>query len=103
MLINIIDNALKYSLSPGTIEISMEKSRKAVTVEFSNASAPISPEELPKLFDQFYRVDRSHSSQTPGFGLGLSIAQQIAVLHGGTISVSHSGGVTTLAIFLPIR
>ncbi len=103
MLINIIDNALKYNLSPGTIEISIQKSRSALTIEISNASAPISPEELPKLFDQFYRVDRSHSSQTPGFGLGLTIAQQIAVLHGGNISVAHTGGVTTFDIVLPIR
>ncbi len=103
MLINIIDNALKYSLSPGGIEISIEKSRKVFTIEISNASAPLSPEELAKLFDQFYRVDTSHSSQTPGFGLGLTIAQQIAVLHGGTISVSHAGGVTTFEIVLPRR
>ena len=103
MLINIIDNALKYNLSPGSIEISLEKSRKVFTIEISNASAPLSPEELAKLFDQFYRVDTSHSSQTPGFGLGLTIAQQIAVLHGGTISVSHTGGVTTFEIVLPVR
>ena len=103
MLINIIDNARKYSLSSGTIEISMEKSRKTFTIAISNASAPLSPEELAKLFDQFYRVDTSHSSQAPGFGLGLTIARQIVVLHGGTISVSHSGGVTTFEVVLPIR
>ena len=103
MLINIIDNALKYSPASGAIEISIEKSRKAFTIEISNASAPLSPEELAKLFDQFYRVDTSHSSQTPGFGLGLTIARQIAMLHGGTISASHTGGVTRFEIVLPRR
>ncbi len=103
MLINIIDNARKYSLASGTIEISLVKSRKAFTIEISNSSAPLCPEELAKLFDQFYRVDTSHSSQTSGFGLGLTIARQIAVLHGGDISVSHAGGITTFEIVLPIR
>lgn len=103
MLITIIDNALKYNLSAGTIKISMRRSKKAVSIEISNASAPISPEELLKLFDQFYRVDTSHSSQIPGFGLGLTIARQIAVLHGGSMSVSDNEGAATFNIVLPIH
>lgn len=75
MLINTIDNALNYSPASGTIETSTEKARKTFTIEICNASAQLSPEELAKLFDQFYRVDTSHSSQTPDLFLPALVYQ----------------------------
>ena len=103
MLINIIDNAIKYTQPPGTIDISIKKSTQNIHLEISNTGAPIPPEDYEKIFDQFYRVDKSHSSRTGGVGLGLAIVKKIVELHEGTISVTSDSGTTSFKIILPNR
>jgi len=103
MLVNIIDNAIKYTQPPGTIDISIKKSTQNIHLEISNTGAPIPPGDYDKIFDQFYRVDKSHSSRTGGVGLGLAIVKKIVELHEGTISVTSDSGTTSFKINLPNR
>ena len=81
----LLDNAVKYADAGGAIRLSLEGGRKGVTLKASNPCAGLDPSELDKLFDRFYRPDRSRSKQTGGFGVGLSIARSIAEAHKGSI------------------
>ncbi|WP_180966882.1 ATP-binding protein [Cohaesibacter celericrescens] len=87
---NLIENALRYTNSPGEIKVSAyrEEDRIIATVEDS-APCP-EPNDLPHLFDRFYRTDRSRARQSGGSGLGLSICRAIIKVHGGTIEASPS-------------
>lgn len=80
----LLDNAVKYT-DGGEIRVSLERGKKGVVLKTSNPCAGLSVEELDKLFDRFYRPDRSRSKQTGGFGVGLSIARSIAEAHKGSI------------------
>jgi len=80
---NIIDNALKYNLEGGRIEASTDKSATGMTVTIVNTGPGIPEAESPKVFEQFYRVEKSRSSKFGGSGLGLTIAKRIVELHGG--------------------
>lgn len=79
----LLDNAVKYAISGSAVSFSMEKAKKGVVIRTSNECEKIDPEDLSKLFDRFYRADRSRSTQTGGFGIGLSVARSIAEGHGG--------------------
>ena len=87
----LIDNALKYSSPASEITVSLKtkdkgKDKRSVTLAVKNQGAALSEEEKTKIFERFYRSDESRES-TPGYGLGLSIALQLADLHGGRLSV----------------
>lgn len=81
----LLDNAVKYSNEGGSIRLSLEKARHGVVLKAFNTCTGIDPAELDRIFDRFYRVEKSRSKQTGGFGLGLSIARSIAEVHRGTI------------------
>ncbi|WP_295857487.1 ATP-binding protein [uncultured Oscillibacter sp.] len=81
----LLDNALKYALPGGTVSLSLRRERHGIVLCSSNPCAPMDPTDLPRLFDRFYRPDKSRSSATGGFGVGLSIAQSVAQAHGGSI------------------
>lgn len=81
----LLDNAVKYADSGGGIRLRLEASSKGVVLRVSNPCAGLDTTELDKLFDRFYRPDRSRSKQTGGFGVGLSIAQSIVEAHHGSI------------------
>lgn len=88
----LLDNAVKYAAPDSPITFSLEKSRKGVVIRTENACEAIDPAELPKLFDRFYRPDKSRTNATGGFGIGLSIARSIAEGHHGSIrAVSPDG------------
>ncbi|WP_010271152.1 sensor histidine kinase [Paenibacillus senegalensis] len=83
---NLLSNAIKYSKKPGAIRLSMTTEEDSyVQVTVINRGDPIPEEELERLFDRFYRVDASRSSDTGGSGLGLAIAKSIVEAHGGLI------------------
>ncbi|WP_409341983.1 ATP-binding protein [Paenibacillus sp. MBLB4367] len=82
---NLLTNAVKYSLKPGVVTVAMTRENEYVRVCVTNFGDPISKEELPKLFDRFYRVDASRTSATGGTGLGLAIAKSIVDAHNGEI------------------
>ena len=83
----LIDNAVKYTSSGGRCEVYIAQHDGAVIGAVSDTGLGISSDDLPHIFDRFYRVDRARSRQQDGMGLGLAIGQWIAASHNGTISV----------------
>jgi signal transduction histidine kinase len=105
---NVLDNARKYAPSGGEIRVRSyaEAGPPAhACVEVTNNGAGIPPEELPRLFERFYRRDRTRAREgrSGGSGLGLPIARDIVKLHGGTIEASTADGEITFTIRLPLR
>ena len=84
----LLDNAMKYALYTSPVRIGLKKEKSGIVLRCSNACAELPQEELNKLFDRFYRPDKSRSSETGGFGIGLSIARSIAQAHRGTIKAA---------------
>lgn len=99
---NILKNAASYSFPHTEIVISAEKLEHEVIIRFQNSGEDIPNEALASLFNKFYRVDQSRSSDTGGTGLGLAIAKEIVTLHGGTISASSKNHVVTFTVSLPL-
>jgi signal transduction histidine kinase len=86
LIINLIDNAIKYNYAEdGMILVTTEKVQDQAVVVIANTSQDIPVEDLPRIFDQFYRVEKSRSQSFGGPGLGLTIAQKIVELHDGAI------------------
>lgn len=100
----LLDNALKYSPAGGQLRLELEKQGRTLLLSVSNTVAqPIEQDKLPHLFDRFYRMDQSRSSQTGGYGLGLSIARSIVLAHKGKIRAESPDGRTlTFVIHLPL-
>jgi signal transduction histidine kinase len=85
VIINLLDNALKHSASHSLVDIHLFKSRHYTQVDFTNYGAPIPKEELPYIFERFYKIDKSRTKK--GSGLGLTISKQIVELHKGSLTV----------------
>jgi two-component system phosphate regulon sensor histidine kinase PhoR len=103
MFINIIDNAVKYT-EKGGITIYLRSLDKNVILEFLDTGIGIPQEELPRIFERFYVIDKSRSRRLGGTGLGLSIVKQITVLHSGEVLVESTPGEgTKVTIRLPIE
>lgn len=100
MVSNLLDNAIKYSPDSGTVTVSLwENGKKQVVLCVRDIGIGISPEDIPFIFDRFYRGDRSRSK--PGSGLGLSLVRAIVMLHGGRITVqSEPEKGTAFTVFL---
>ncbi len=104
VLSNLLDNAIKYNRREGTVTASSALSADGSAVEISVADTGIGiPEEdLPRVFERFYRVDKARSRDTGGTGLGLSIVKHIAEVHGGSVTVeSEEGTGTRFVLRLP--
>ena len=85
---NLLRNAIFYSFENSIIEITVRQDDTQTSISFANRGNTIPPEKLSRIFEQFYRLDTSRSSQNGGAGLGLAIAKEIVGLHGGSISAS---------------
>lgn len=98
-----LDNALKYSETNGTVEISLTQQNRAIVLSVYNTVLEnINPEQLKYVFDRFYRTDSSRNSETGGHGIGLSIAKAIVTAHGGKIkAASNNGKSFTVTTTLP--
>lgn len=92
VLINLIDNAVKYSPEGGTITVSGCVEGELVKVSVTDRGAGIPPKDLPRIFERFYRVDEARSRDEGGTGLGLAIVKHIVQLHGGTVAVESVPG-----------
>lgn len=89
----LADNALKYSPENSSIEIALKKRNRNIELTVSNTSvSPVKKENLPHIFDRFYRTDSSRNSETGGHGIGLSVAQKIVEVHNGKISAATTEG-----------
>jgi two-component system heavy metal sensor histidine kinase CusS len=98
---NLLSNALRHSSGGGYVEFRITPHEEMVTIEVENQGETISPEELPHLFERFYRVDKSRThSQSDGVGLGLAITKSIVTAHGGKIVARSSGGITVFSLTL---
>ena len=103
VLRNLLNNAVAHTPSGGEITVSARVLDQEVAVSVHDTGSGIAPEHLPYVFDRFYRADKSRARQTGGAGLGLAIAKQLVVAHGGSISVeSVAGQSSTFAFTLPI-
>jgi PAS domain S-box-containing protein len=102
VLLNLLDNAVKYSDFGARVQVRVLNTIDSVTVCVSDTGAGIPEEDLPNLFDRFYRVNKDRSRSTGGSGLGLAISKQIVELHGGHLSVKSEVGVgSTFEVQLP--
>lgn len=101
---NLLNNAFKYTLSGGTVELQVfTQSRRAILQVIDNGIG-IPADDLPHIFERFYRVDTVRSRSSGGFGLGLAIAQQIVAAHDGQITATSKVGVgSTFQIQLPLK
>lgn len=100
---NIIGNSIKFSKDAGVINISIKQDIKNVTVRVSDTGIGISLEDQKRIFERFFKADRSHSRKYDGSGMGLAIVKQIVSLHQGDIRVeSEPGRGTTVIVTLPI-
>jgi signal transduction histidine kinase len=105
VLTNILDNAIKFSQGRAApVEVRIETGAAEVILRVRDKGVGIPEDELPRLFEPFYRVDRSRSRETGGYGLGLSLCRRIMEAHGGSISISSRPGEgTEVALTFPIR
>ena len=100
MFSNLLDNAIKYTPSGGSVTVSVAEKDNQVMVSFKDTGCGISPDDLPRVFERFYRCDQSRSQA--GVGLGLSLARAIARAHGGDITATSSPNQgSTFTVILP--
>jgi len=100
----LLDNAIKYTPAGGKVTLGVRQERAKCILSVTDTGVGISAEELPKVFDRFYRCDEARKAQTSGHGLGLSIARIIVTAHGGKLKVrSKVGAGTTFSVLLPLE
>jgi two-component system heavy metal sensor histidine kinase CusS len=96
---NLLSNALRHSPADAEVIVALEERPGETTLCITNSGMTIAPEVLPRLFDRFFRVDKSRSHpESDGTGLGLSITQAIMRAHGGSVSVTSAQGKTTFCL-----
>jgi len=102
MLINLIDNAIKYNVKGGKVLVKAFKSEGRIIITVKDTGIGIPPEHIPRIFERFYRVDKGRSRSMGGTGLGLSIVKHIVNLYNGDIKViSEPGAGTEFIVQLP--
>lgn len=99
---NLVDNAVKFVEERGSLRLHARADGKMCAFSLINTGGGIAPEDLPHIFDRFYKADPSRSRDRTGAGLGLYIVKNIINLHGGDISVRSDGGETEFSFTLPL-
>jgi signal transduction histidine kinase len=103
VLVNLLDNAIKYTPAGGEVHLATAISHRKAVLEVSDNGIGIPPESLPHVFDRFYRSDRARSRGSGGTGLGLSIVQAICNAHDGSVRIqSVEGAGTTVRVDFPL-
>ena len=101
---NILNNAINYNVDGGRVELVADQAADEMTVSVGNTGPGVAEEEIPKVFDQFYRTEKSRSAEHGGSGLGLAIVKRIVELHGGKVKFeSRQGSWTQVTVSLPLR
>ena len=103
MLTNLIKNSILYGNKNGHTEIIAEQSKGLVTISVADDGIGISKEDLPHVFERFYRADKSHNSDGNSIGLGLSIVKWVAEAHGGSVSARNKNKGCVFSVSLPIK
>jgi signal transduction histidine kinase len=99
---NLITNAIKYNKAEGSVAVTVREEDQTILAEVADTGIGISNEQLPFIFDQFYRVSRREDQKIRGTGLGLAIAKKIVEAHHGSIQVSSEPGRgSTFSVRLP--
>jgi two-component system phosphate regulon sensor histidine kinase PhoR len=102
VLRNLVENAANYSPEGGTIEIRSERQGESIAILVADRGPGVPEADLPRIFERFYRADRSRSRDPGGTGLGLSIVKHLVELHGGTVSAANrDGGGAVFTVRLP--
>mgnify|MGYP001179537294 FL=1 len=103
LFLNLIDNAIKFTPDNGSIGITLKYENQKAIVSIVDTGIGIEEENMPKLFEKFFRIEGKTKDNSPSSGLGLSIAQSIAELHGGEISVtSRAGQGSNFSVSIPL-
>jgi heavy metal sensor kinase len=103
LFMNLLDNAIRYTPAPGTVSISLQREGQMAVVSITDTGVGIPAEDVPFIFERFYRVDKSRSRDVGGTGLGLAICKHIAEAHRGKIKVESQVGVgSTFSVWLPL-
>jgi two-component system, OmpR family, phosphate regulon sensor histidine kinase PhoR len=104
MFINLISNAIKYTPSEGQVSVEMSENAQNVQIEVSDTGIGVENEDIPRIFDKFYRVRSEITKNISGTGLGLSIVKNVVYAHRGAINVeSKVGEGTTFTVLLPVK
>ena len=99
---NLVSNAIAHTPVGGSITIAAHQTGEGLTVTVEDTGCGIAPEHLPRVFERFYRVDRTHAGSTASVGLGLAVVKSIASRHGGTVEIaSESGHGTKVKLTFP--
>lgn len=100
---NLLSNALRHTPPCGRVEVVIESRSSAISLQVGNSGSTIAPELLPRLFDRFFRADKSRTHpDTEGAGLGLAITQAIVQAHGGQAAVTSAAGRTCFTLSFPL-
>jgi signal transduction histidine kinase len=103
VVVNLLDNAIKYTPRGGTVALVASASGGHAALEVIDTGVGIAPEDLPRVFDRFFRAAPSGSGQTEGAGLGLAIVKSICNAHGGTVEVKSIPGTgSSFRVSLPL-
>ena len=103
VMVNLVDNAVKYSAAGGAAQVSLRREGDAVVLEVSDNGAGIPEEDLPRVFERFYRVDKARSRAAGGTGLGLSIVRDTVEKRGGTVEARNRlGGGAVFTVRWPL-
>lgn len=100
VIFNLLSNALKYTISGGRIQLSVNQTAEHIIISVENSGKGIDPAFYDRIFQNYFQVEKK--DQETGYGIGLALSQQIVQLHQGTIGVESDGGVTRFTIRLPI-
>ena len=104
LLLILVDNAVKYTTPEGSITVGLTAQDGVAVISVSDTGIGISPEDIPHIFERFWRVDKARSREFGGAGLGLAMARTIADQHGATITVDSAlQGGSTFAVRLPLH
>jgi signal transduction histidine kinase len=99
---NLADNAWKYTPRRGTVTVSTARTAEGIKTVFANSGAVIAANDIPYLFERFFRADRSRSRDAGGAGIGLAIVKELIEAHGGTVGAESDENGTRVWFYLPV-